>query len=131
MKPYLTIPVTVARQIARDFDKQIVIIVAWNHEHKLLHTVTYGTQPNDKISAANGGDIVTKALGMDLSRSKPNEDFRTVDSARNAQLRDLADRAVHVLRSYQFGNSAPDPAKDLADEIEAIIKPQVSKGEGR
>src|ERR1043166_3558936 len=121
MKPYLAIPVETARQIARDFDKQIVIVLAWNHEHKLLHTVTYGAQPRDKISAANGGEIAAKALGTDLSKAGFTEDFRTVDAAKNAQLRDLADRAVHVLRSYQFGNSAPDLAKDLADEIEAII----------
>lgn len=122
MNEYKPIPVETARQIARDFDKQIVVICAWNHDHKLLHTVTYGVQPKDKISAANAGDICTKALGMDLTRSDVTEDFRTVDAARNAQLRDIADRAIHVLRSYQCGNSAPDPAKDLADELEAIIK---------
>jgi hypothetical protein len=127
MKPYLAIPVETARQIARDFDKQVVIICGWNHEHKLLHTVTYGAEPNDKISAANGGEICAKALGMDLSKSITNEDFRTVDAAKNAQLRDLADGLIHVLRGYQFGNAATEPAKEFADRLEAIIK-SPSKG---
>lgn len=123
MKPYINIPVETARTIAREFDKQVVIICAWNHEHKRLHTVTYGSEPADKISAANGGEICAKALGMDLSKSEVNEDFRIVDAARNAQLRDLAQGLIHVLRSYQFGNAAPGPAKDYADKLEAIINP--------
>jgi hypothetical protein len=123
MKPYLSIPVEVARQIARDFDKQIVIISAWNHEHKKLHITTYGSEPNDKISAARGGEICAKALGMDLARFEPHEDFRTLSAAKNAQLRDLADGLICALRSYQHGNSAPDLAQEYADRIEAIIKP--------
>lgn len=121
MKPYLNISVETARNIAREFDKQIVIICAWNHQHKMLHTVTYGSEPADKINAANGGEICAKALGMDLSKGHSNDDFRTLGAARNAQLRDLAQGLIHVLRSYQFGNSEPGPAKDFADKIEAII----------
>jgi hypothetical protein len=121
MKPYIPIPVEAARQIARKFDKQVVVICAWNHEHAQLHTVTYGSQPKDKISAAMAGEICAKALGTDLAESKTYEDFRTLDAARNAQLRDLADGLVSCLRSYQFGNAATDLAKDYADKLEAII----------
>lgn len=70
MKSYLSIPVEVARKIARDFDRQIVVICAWSHEHKLLHTVTYGEQPNDKISAAKAGELAAAALGADLSKTE-------------------------------------------------------------
>ena len=122
VKPYLNIRVEVAAEIAKTFEKQIVVICAWSHEHKQLHVTTYGSGPNDKISAAECGEICAKALGMDLCASKVHEDFRTVGAAKNAQLRDLAERMVHTLRSYQFGNSEPGLAKDLADEVEAIIK---------
>lgn len=101
MKPYLNIPVETARAIACEFDKQIVIICTWNHQHSRLHTVMYGSEPADKIS----------------------EDFRTVNAARNAQLRDLAPGLIHVLRSYQFGNAATEPAKDFADKLEALMSP--------
>ena len=129
MRPYLPIPVEVARQIARDFDRQIVIILAWNHKHGKLHTVTYGVQPNDKIWAAKGGEIASKALGADLSKSNTAEDFRTVDAAKNAQLRDMAERIIHTLRSYQFGNSATDLANDCADDLEALVKPKPAAGQ--
>jgi len=119
---YLGVPVQKAREIAREFDKQIVIIAAWNHAHKRLHTTTYGVNPTDKISAANGGEMVAKALGMDLGKGEINEDFRTVSAAKNAQLREMADRIIGVLRSYQAVAEFPNPAKDLADEIEAVIK---------
>lgn len=122
MKPYLNIPVETARQIARDFDKQIVIICAWNHEHGKLHTITYGAEPNDKISAATGGETCARALGMDMGKKDFTEDFRTVDAARNAQLRDLADGLIHALRSYQHGNCDPGLARDYADKLEALIK---------
>jgi hypothetical protein len=126
-KPYIPVPVEAARQISSQYEKSIVIINAWDHQHKLMNTTTYGVRPQDKISAARGGETCAKALGLDLSKSQTSEDFRTVDAARNAQLRDLAERAIHVLRSYQFGNSAVDLAKKLADDIEAIIRPDPPK----
>lgn len=30
--------------------------------------------------------------------------------------------AMHALRSYQFGNSAPDLAQGIADDLEVLIK---------
>jgi hypothetical protein len=128
VNPYLSIPVEEARKIARAFDKQIVIICAWNREHGRLHTTTYGAEPNDKIHAAQGGETVAKALGFDLERAVFNEDFRTIEAAGNAQLRDMAAGIVSAFRSYQYGNSAPDLAKELADKIEEIIKPSSAKG---
>ena len=122
MKPYLPIPVEFAREVARKFDKDIVIICAWSNEHALLHTTTYGVNPEDKIHAAKGGEIAATALGMDLKAKIPTEDFRTIGAAKNAQLRDLADGLIHLLRSYQDGNLRTEPAGDMADKIEAIIK---------
>lgn len=121
MKPYLSITVEKAREISREFEKQIVVICAWNHEHQKLHTVTYGVEPVDKLSAAKAGDICAKALGMDLGKREIIEDFRTVNAAKNAQLRDLADGVLHALRSYENGNTSPDLAKEFADRLEKIL----------
>lgn len=76
MSEYIPIPVLAAKSLAETYQRDIVIISAWSREHKLLHTVTYGVSAADKVSAANGGEICAKALGMDLSRSQFNEDFR-------------------------------------------------------
>jgi len=122
MKEYKRIPVEICRQLSADFDKEIVIVCAWDSEHEKLHTTTYGKEPQDKINAARGGEICAKALGCDLGRKEDFEDFRTMDAARNAQFRDLAPGLIHVLRSYQFGNGAPEPSKDWADRLEALIK---------
>jgi len=122
MSDYKPVPVESARQLAKDFDKDIVIVLTWDRKHNLMHTTTYGKEPADKISAANGGDIAAKALGCDLGKKDPNEDFRTVDAARNAQLRDLAGGLISALRSYEFGNASPDLAKEMADKLEQVIK---------
>lgn len=118
---YQPIPVETARQIARDFAKQIVIICAWDGTANLLHTTTYGVDALDKIAAAKGGEICAKALGTDLGKKDPNEDFRTVDAAYNAQFRDMAEGVLHCLRSYENGNVSPDLAKDYADKLESLI----------
>lgn len=119
MNEYMAIPVETARKLSRDFSKSIVIICAWDPAHKLLHTTTYGVEPTDKIAAAKGGDICAKALGMDMTQKDPVEDFRTVDAARNAQLRDLAPDIISTLREWSSNS-----ANDLANKIDALITPK-------
>ena len=43
----------------------------------------------------------------------------------DAELNDLikvASAAVHALRSYQYGNSSPELAEEVADALEEAIK---------
>lgn len=120
------IPVSVARQISRDFKKQVVVINAWDEQAQLLCTVTFGESQSDKIYASEAGKKCARALGMDINQRTTYEDFKTLDAARNAEFRDFAERIIHVLRSYQFGNSEPGPAKDLADDIEKLFESQAS-----
>lgn len=120
--PYRPVPVDVCRQIAGSFNKSVVIVLAWDQEHQKLHTTTYGVSPADKINAANGGETCAKALGMDCSKSVFNEDFRTVDAAKNARIRELVSRAaIPALRSYQLGNCSPELANEVADALEALL----------
>lgn len=76
MKEYKEVPVDAAKYLAMTYEKQIVVICCWSHEHSLLHTTTYGVSPTDKVGAAKAGEICAKALGMDLKRSDNYEDFR-------------------------------------------------------
>ena len=50
------------------------------------------------------------------------EELRTRLAARaKPNLLDQLEHAYHALRSYQYGNSATDPAKDAADNLGAIL----------
>ena len=44
-----------------------------------------------------------------------------------ADLVKAAIAAVHALRSYQYGNSSPDLAEEIADALEAAIEAAVSR----
>jgi hypothetical protein len=57
------IPIKSAREIAKDFDKDQVIIVAWSKQTGTTFVTTYGRTAEDCDQAAQGGNIVKKALG--------------------------------------------------------------------
>lgn len=69
-KKYKPVPITAAREIAKRFDKDQVIVVAWDGVHKKEHVTTYGVNKEQCRQAALGGDRVKAALGWpDSSRS--------------------------------------------------------------
>ena len=43
--------------------------------------------------------------------------------ARNAELTEILEAALHCVRSYQYGNSAPALAEEMGDAIEKVLKP--------
>ncbi len=55
------IPIKVARDIAKDHGLDQVILLGWDGETS--HVVTYGKSVVDCDQAAQGGDLVKKALG--------------------------------------------------------------------
>ncbi len=63
MTKYKPIPISAARDIAKRYDKQQVIIVAWDPVHGLTHVTTYGDTPETCKQAAAGGALVKRALG--------------------------------------------------------------------
>lgn len=73
---YIPIPVEIAHAISFTHAKSIVIIAAWDAAHGLLHITTYGNTPEDKATAATGGEIVRVALGADPNQCCDFEDFR-------------------------------------------------------
>jgi len=121
---YMPVPVDIARQICTAYDKHIVIICAWDHIHQKLHTTTYGASATDKMNAARGGETCARALGMDLGKSEFLEDFRTVDAAKNAQLRDLMLRHLPALK--EMAAMIIDPPDSLfaimVRDLEAALK---------
>lgn len=100
MKEYVPVPVTAAKHIAESFAKSIVIIAAWDPEHELLHTTTYGVAPADKVNAAHGGETVAKALSMDLARQHMYEDFREdFDAARARAMQEAIEKYLPDLKA--------------------------------
>jgi hypothetical protein len=59
----------------------------------------------------------------DLNEELPEEEwFRVVPLYRHDnELRKCAEAAFHALRSYQYGNTATDLAKEIADSLEAVL----------
>lgn len=76
MKDYKPVPVSAARDVANSFDKDVVVIIAYDNAHNLTNTTTYGRDALDKIRAADLGEILAKAAGCDMGKADFSEDFR-------------------------------------------------------
>ncbi len=74
---YKPIPVAAARAIAAQYEKDVVIVLAYDHEHGLVHTTTYGRSEDDSVKAKRVGKALCEMIGGDLSRTTVYEDFRT------------------------------------------------------
>lgn len=59
--------------LAQGYDKSIVIILAFDDNHKLLHTTTYAVKPEDRGLAAALGVTAAGAVGADLTQAKHYE----------------------------------------------------------
>lgn len=127
MSDYVPIPVTEAKKIAITYSRDIVIICAWSHEHALLHTTTYGVAPNDKVSAANGGEICAKALGTELKAADVSEDFRKAhDAAREVAMAEAIEKHLPSLQTMakQIGPRDDTFSTMVADFERAAKKTQ-------
>lgn len=89
-KGYREVEVSRARTIAKDCHKDIVVILSWDKESGLIHTTTFGESPEDKINAANLGDMLAQAAGADITQATTYEDFRAMPIAKAMELLDLA-----------------------------------------
>lgn len=77
-------------------------------------------QFDEAVLTINGNEdetIVIACVGaMDLA----DRLIRYVNA--HEQIERTLTAALHALRSYQFGNSAPDLARGIADDLETLIK---------
>lgn len=98
MSEYTPVPVEAAKDIAEKYGKSIVIIFSHDPIHGLLHTTTYGTDPQNKAWAAQGGEIATKALGGITELSTEFEDYRL------AQANALLSALKGVMKQIEAGS---------------------------
>lgn len=73
LSAYVDVPIKAAKRIAKEFDKDQVIIVCWDRKHNRTHVTTYGKTKIDCIQAVVGGNKVKKAIGWPdhLCHAKP------------------------------------------------------------
>lgn len=90
MSEYKPVPVEAARQIAHQFDKSTVVILAYDPVHELTHTATYGKSAADKDAAAS--------LVGDISQRQTHEDFRTTDQAARAESIEQLKSQINAIR---------------------------------
>ena len=73
MSKYISVPIAAAKNVAKQYDKDQVIIIAWDEEHNMVHFTTYGKTKEDCAQAAKAGEFFKKAL-----YSKSKEEFETI-----------------------------------------------------
>ena len=131
MSEYKPIPVEAARFIAREFDKQIVIVLAWTDN--TLHTTTYGSDPQHKEWAARGGEVAAKALGALTDQSVVYEDYRLMCAWKLLQaLKDARDRfhkcALRAGSDKEFVDTACSDWDKKIAEAEIFLKATADAG---
>lgn len=95
MSKYVPVPVEAARQIAHQYEKDVVVIVAHDGVHGQIHTTTYGKDELDKIRAAELGPILAEAAGGFTPAAKSFEDFR--NAAQSATKFDVLHTAARTI----------------------------------
>jgi len=80
------LPIQVAKEIARVYKQSQVMLVTWDKEDKLVHTVSYGVTRQDSEEAAIGMKMIRKALNFpqNLIRQLPSRVSADYDRAEAA-----------------------------------------------
>lgn len=72
---YIPVPAIKAHQISEKYDKQMVIIISFDHVHQMIHATTSGWSTNDKFIADFLRKFCVQQLGGDLSKRIQFEDL--------------------------------------------------------
>lgn len=101
------LPIRVARDVAKEYGQTQVIVVCWDKEAHLTHTVSYGVTVDDCRQAAQGANLVRQALGFPdkYCHAKPIRQIK--DEAKNgiigidlATVLSLANISKHLLKKF-------------------------------
>lgn len=63
MTKYKPIPISVAKEIAKKYDKDQVIVLTWDKTFGMSHVTTFGKSIEDCAQAAEGGNKLKRVLG--------------------------------------------------------------------
>ena len=112
---YKPIPVDTARQIAADCNKDIIVILAYDHETETTHSTTWGRDPKDKEAAVDVRDICLESIGVTKDKTT-YQDYRFIKEGERAQ---IVDELVAACRDLIM---ATDPLLNPPDDIHRIRK---------
>jgi hypothetical protein len=119
---YVPVPVEAARQIARTYAKQIVVVLSIDKVFSTTHITTYGVAAEDKIVAANIGEELAKEYGGNPRTTF--EDFKARTQAEAAEtIERLTAELAHVrgerdrlfVTAYLEHQMETDPIGDRID----------------
>ncbi len=105
MSEYRPIPSAEGKILAEKYAKDVVVILAIDHEHDMVHTTTFGKSPHDKEVAAILGERLGVMLGLE-SEYGPRiwyEDFRQTRAAEWKAEKDRLEARIRELEE-QIGN---------------------------
>lgn len=119
-EPYKPVPVSAAVAIADQFDKEMVVILAYDAVHQLTHTATYGRTPRSKEIAADAGERCTVELGGAIEAKRTWEDFRNMTEAEAAAHIEILTNALREIRELMGGiprNDSRIVAREIIDRV--------------
>lgn len=109
MSEYTPVPVEEAYQIAQNFRKDVVVIIAFDDDHGQVHCTTYGNTAYNKILAAELGPKLVIAAGGFMPEAKAFEDFRDA-----AVAQERADkRRLVIEKILEFHPQSPETGAEL------------------
>ena len=95
---YVPVPVEAAKQIAVQFQKQMVVIIATDNVHQQTNFTTYGVSPEEKVEAAVTAEFLSKQMGNVPEANRFSEDFRRdMDAAKYKAALEALERIANIL----------------------------------
>lgn len=93
---YAAISVHEARQIGEGYQKDMVLILAYDHKSGRTHATTWGRGAADKAGAVNVRNLCLEAIGVCMAKGNTYQDFRYITEAERAKVVDALVRACRA-----------------------------------
>ena len=117
---YVPVPVEAAKQIAVQFQKQMVVIIATDNVHQQTNYTSYGVSPEEKVEAAVTAEFLSKQMGNVPEANKFSEDFRRdMDAAKYKAAMELIESCQKVLTEYLVPDGASE--KDTLNKLLGLL----------
>jgi hypothetical protein len=112
---YKAIPISAARDIAKAYGKDQVIVVAWDQAHGKQHVTTYGKTAAECEQAAEGGNRVKRALGWpeNLCSARPARSLKKKAMEACAAAAEMIAEGLRVKGLEQAAMGAEQVAREL------------------